>query len=78
MSGSEEITIPYGQIHAVVERKLTNPRLITIWLESPGRFGEKIVFMPYMVFSFGFIAGRDHQVTELIREGVAAATPRAG
>jgi len=75
---SEEITVPYGQVHAVVERKWTNPRVITVWLKSPGRFGEKIVFIPHGVSFLGLIFWRDHPATELIREGVAAAALRAG
>jgi hypothetical protein len=76
---SEEVLIPYAQIAAVVERKFMNPRTITVWLKTPGRFGKKIVFMPYTVFAgLAFASWTDHPVTELLREQMVRAAGRAG
>jgi hypothetical protein len=60
----KEIAIPFSEIAAVTEFKLSDPRRITIKLHNPTEFGQKIVFLGTYRFG-GWLAGPHPIVKEL-------------
>jgi hypothetical protein len=60
----KEIQIPLGHIDGVKENFWANPKLITLTLNQPSEFGDKVVFVPT---SFFFAAFRSHPTVEEIR-----------
>ena len=71
----KNIHVPYSQITGVKQNKLINTNITTIWLATDSPFGQKVIFMPTVRFTFA--VWRDHPAVTFLRERVAAAN-RAG
>ena len=48
----KEVSIPLSEIYDVTENRWLNIHPVTIHLRSPSDFGDKIIFMPRVRFSF--------------------------
>ena len=61
----KEISVPLSQIYDVTENVWVNSHPVTIHLNSPSEFGDKIVFMPTTRF-FAFFSS--HPVVKELKE----------
>lgn len=70
----KEIQIPLAHVEKVKENFWARPKLITLTLNHPSEFGEKIVFVPTSLF---FAAVRSHPIVEEF-ENIIKSHRRAG
>lgn len=68
----KEISIPLSEIYDVTENMWLNSHPVTIHLQSPSEFGDKITFMP-KVRLFSFLSS--HPVVEELKELASANSP---
>ena len=68
----KEISIPLSEIYDVTENMWLNSHPVTIHLQSPSEFGDKITFMP-KVRLFSFLSS--HPVVDELKELASANSP---
>ena len=61
------VRIPLRDINHISESRFFNPKTISITVNPPCEFGDKIVFIPRFTFHFSFILLREHPIVLKLR-----------